>query len=385
MMSATLPPLAPDDLGTDVALTDDLAPAWGVASGKSNLAMAIYRRLTTTRGGLFYDASYGYSLMDLLNAELSAAELSEARGSIIAECEKDERVQAVTANLAFDSTANQLTIDLELESAAGPFDLVLRASEVTVEILTLDGQALPTASATGATGARAGNAVTVIYASTAGASAPAAPPPTPPADQVFDTKVMRAGVPGSTSFGTFDLVYPWGMVGNWYGWGVNGGATDPINVLNAFPHVFPKDCTLKAILIKNQVGVAATRYKLGICSNLGDGLVFPGAKLAEMAEQNPLPSGITGWACNLAITAGTMLWIVHTCDNTGFNINLGGLPPPDTMQIMGIGSDLLTDPIIGWQAARTYDGTLPSSFPTSSPTKLIAGSHTMPAFFMRFG
>lgn len=146
-MPTSLAPLADDDLGTDIALTDDLSPVWGIVSGKTNLAMALYRRLTTTRGGLFYDSDYGYNLTDLLNADLSTSDISNARGAIIAECLKDERVQSVAVTMAFNPSTQSLDLDIEVETAIGPFDLILRATQTTVEILRLAGQdVLPTAA-----------------------------------------------------------------------------------------------------------------------------------------------------------------------------------------------------------------------------------------------
>jgi hypothetical protein len=139
-MATSLAPLADDDLGTDVALTEDLSGVWGVASARTNLAMAIYRRLSTTRGGLFYDADYGFNLTDLLNSELSTADISAARGAIIAECQKDERVQSASVILTFRPLLKSLDVEIEIDTAVGPFDLVLRATAVTVDILRLAGQ-----------------------------------------------------------------------------------------------------------------------------------------------------------------------------------------------------------------------------------------------------
>lgn len=137
MASSLLPALADDDLGTDVALTDDLAGVWGLASGKTNLAMALYRRFTTTRGGLFYDLDYGFNLLDLLNAEMTPATVSDARGACIAQAEKEDRVEAATVTLVFDQAAKKATFTFEIESAIGPFTLVLRATDAGVAILNL--------------------------------------------------------------------------------------------------------------------------------------------------------------------------------------------------------------------------------------------------------
>jgi len=139
------PPLDLDDLGTDVALTDDLATVWGIASGKTNLAMAYYRRLTTPAGGLFYDRTYGYDVRELVNADLDEPTLSAARGGIKAQLMLDERTQSVDVDLTFSRTAKALKIAVFAETDAGPFTLVLRATGVTLDVLEIDGLPAPAA------------------------------------------------------------------------------------------------------------------------------------------------------------------------------------------------------------------------------------------------
>ncbi len=208
-----------------------------------------------------------------------------------------------------------------------------------------------------------------------------------PAGQFLTAFAAKNGVAASVAYNTYDLVTPWGAVQNWTGWGVSGGATDPINVLNAYPMVFPVACTIKDILIKNNVGATATKYKLAIYANLGTGYVYPGARLFNNAEINPLPTGITTISVNLAVAAGTVLWLVHTCDNTAANINLSTVAAASLCGpvLMGVGGTLLTEPFIGWQQAQTYDGTLPNPYPITAPTALSSSGHGPPAFFIRFG
>ncbi len=142
-MKVRFPPLEDGDLGTDVALTDDFATVWGLASGKINLAMALYRRLTTDPGDLFYDAKYGFNIRNLVNTRMDGAKLAAARSSIVAQCMMDERVQSAAVSLAFSLAAKSLGITVSIEAATGRFDLVLRATSVTVDILTIDGIPLP--------------------------------------------------------------------------------------------------------------------------------------------------------------------------------------------------------------------------------------------------
>jgi hypothetical protein len=134
----------PNDLGTDVALLTGLAPVWGLASGKLNLAYAIVRRLQTPRGGLFPDPDYGYDVVAWLNASLAigptgSAQLASLQAGISAEVLKDPRVQSVDVELNYAFATKLLTITLTLDTAEGPFDLVLSASSVTVALLAVDG------------------------------------------------------------------------------------------------------------------------------------------------------------------------------------------------------------------------------------------------------
>lgn len=123
------------DLGTDVHVTQDAAPVWGLARGDVNLANAIARRLGTPRGGLFYDPDYGYDLRAHLNQAVTDADMSTIRGAVISEVRKDPRVSSADARLARGS----LEVGLSLRSADRTIDLVLAATEVTVELLSIGG------------------------------------------------------------------------------------------------------------------------------------------------------------------------------------------------------------------------------------------------------
>lgn len=133
------PPLEPDDLGTDVDVLDDFSSVWGLVSGRDNLGRAYYRRLNTPAGGLFYDGSYGYDVKDLLNADLTVADISSAKSAIKAQLMLDERTQSVDVVLTFNPTLGTLDIAINAETNDGPFALVLRATSVTLAVLVIDG------------------------------------------------------------------------------------------------------------------------------------------------------------------------------------------------------------------------------------------------------
>lgn len=124
------------DFGTDISAVDDLDRDFTLVSGETTLAQALARRLQTPRGGLFYDPDYGYDVRELLLESLTAARISQAQAAISAECVKDERVVTATAAITFNAAEESLTIEVEIETADGTFDLVLSVDNVTVELLS---------------------------------------------------------------------------------------------------------------------------------------------------------------------------------------------------------------------------------------------------------
>lgn len=123
------------DYGADVSCLDDLDPYFSLVSGKPALAQALSRRLTTPRGSLVYDPEYGIDLRSYLNASPSMHDLSVAKSAIEAEVTADERVSAATAVVSFDRRTSILTVSIDVESAIGPFRLVLASTGVSVSVL----------------------------------------------------------------------------------------------------------------------------------------------------------------------------------------------------------------------------------------------------------
>lgn len=123
------------DFGTDWDVVTDLGARLTTASGIRNLGNALARRLTSPRGCLSYDLNYGYDIRLLLSAALTPAQVSAVQGAIERECEKDDRVRSCSAVLTHIPQAQSLTIVLSIETAAGPFSLVLGVDKVTVTVL----------------------------------------------------------------------------------------------------------------------------------------------------------------------------------------------------------------------------------------------------------
>lgn len=119
------------DLGSDFSCVDDVGPSLAVVSGRRALINSIARRLITPRGGLFYAPDYGYDTRQFLSG-ITAAPSAIAAG-VVAEAEKDERVDQASAVVTF--VGNTLNIRLEIADGGGPFTFVLSIDKVTVEIL----------------------------------------------------------------------------------------------------------------------------------------------------------------------------------------------------------------------------------------------------------
>lgn len=130
-------PLDPEGFGIDLKILPDLDPIPKLQGGRRNLAEALAKRLTTPRGGLFYDPSYGKDIRLLLNETLTEARLRQEEAEIEAEIEKDERIESASATL---TVVNQerLKVKIECQTRAGPFALVLAVSAVTVELLRVE-------------------------------------------------------------------------------------------------------------------------------------------------------------------------------------------------------------------------------------------------------
>jgi phage baseplate assembly protein W len=123
------------DFGKDISATTGLDPAFTLVSGTTLVTQALFRRLTTPRGALFYAPDYGTDVREALLARLDRVRLDGWRTRIEAECKKDERVRTVRASLSFDPPAETLRIAIDGTTAAGPFRLVLAVSAVSVEVL----------------------------------------------------------------------------------------------------------------------------------------------------------------------------------------------------------------------------------------------------------
>jgi len=120
--------------GADFDCTNDLNPALTLISGRLLLAQALYHRLITPRGGLFYDPNYGLGIQSYLNAGLTAPQIARIGSLCDAEYLKDDRVIASQTIGVF--AAGTLTLTSLVTDGVGPFPLVASIASVSTALLT---------------------------------------------------------------------------------------------------------------------------------------------------------------------------------------------------------------------------------------------------------
>lgn len=125
--------------GSDFSGINDIDPNWSYLANSPTtpndesiaLTQAIARRLTTPRGGLFYDLNYGTDIRDFISSSIPIA---QAISAIEAECRKDERVD--DCDVTISVVADEWFVTIECKAhASGPFALTLAVSAVSVELL----------------------------------------------------------------------------------------------------------------------------------------------------------------------------------------------------------------------------------------------------------
>ena len=117
--------------GYDVAGWLDFSPELHEVHGLEALGHALARRLTTVRGTLWYDLSYGHDVRQYVNAPVQQPGIIESQVSL--ECMRDERV--VDAEVDVKSVGEDLEIKIKGVSSVGPFKLTLAVSKLTVQVL----------------------------------------------------------------------------------------------------------------------------------------------------------------------------------------------------------------------------------------------------------
>jgi phage baseplate assembly protein W len=125
------------DYGTDIACYPDLDGFGSLATGRTAVAQALARRLTTPRGSLFYDTNYGTDLRLYLSESFTQEAQSRVKAAVEAECSKDDRVSSCTANVTFNAVARTLKLSITIDLGDGPFAMTVAVTSLTLALLSV--------------------------------------------------------------------------------------------------------------------------------------------------------------------------------------------------------------------------------------------------------
>jgi phage baseplate assembly protein W len=138
--------LDPTDLGTDLAILPDLGKRWNLVSGQANVAQWCVLCLSSDLGSLAYDPAWGFNLLRQLNGTFSRTALSQLQSNVVAALMRNDRIQSCQAQIVPNAGDNSIVATIILETADGPFQLVLRVSQLSVDILNAGQIGLPSAT-----------------------------------------------------------------------------------------------------------------------------------------------------------------------------------------------------------------------------------------------
>lgn len=129
------------DYGLDLSGVDDLDENMSEVSGVTVLRQALARRLSTRNGTLLDDPTYGYDIREDLSSALDRMRTVKIVAKVKSQILKDPRVLTCTVNAEVTGTpkAQKVRLTIGGESRQGPYELVVDASKVTVQLLTTGG------------------------------------------------------------------------------------------------------------------------------------------------------------------------------------------------------------------------------------------------------
>lgn len=129
----------PTAFGSCWSCISDLVMPATMATGFQVVGEAVVRRWQTPRGGLIGDPNYGLDLSDMVGADLTRVEIAALANAASSEAEKDERVLSCDVTLTFFN--GTMTVIGRIQTAQGPFQLVVSVDQVSVTLLQVTGNA----------------------------------------------------------------------------------------------------------------------------------------------------------------------------------------------------------------------------------------------------
>jgi len=127
--------------GDDIACDPEtgIPTTFEMATERTALVQAIVRRFQTRRGTLVDDPDYGLDVTDWVGKRTDTAQLFAWQQALQGEVLKDERIQSARARLTLTPQGG-LRFTLALATAQGPFLLTLQVSDLSIELLSVQGE-----------------------------------------------------------------------------------------------------------------------------------------------------------------------------------------------------------------------------------------------------
>ncbi len=158
--------------------------------------------------------------------------------------------------------------------------------------------------------------------------------------------------------------------GNYITMSLTGGAqtTQGIasaNSLRAFPFYVSKTTKFDRIAIRVTTAATGTVPKLRLGIYKDNVNIYPGALLLDAGEISVNTTGVKELVVDITLKEG-LYWLVLVGQDTT-SLAVAAIPNTDHYPILQYESDLSGTPLHAWAHVQTY-GSLPSIYPTSSPT-----------------
>jgi len=174
----------------------------------------------------------------------------------------------------------------------------------------------------------------------------------------------------------------------WYTAAVTGiatgsGAVMSANVLYVLPFMSPaRGGSIDAF--RFEVTTAAVgNAKVGVYANEHPNRIFPGKLLLEGNSLDTSSTGILTDSINLKMDQESLYWLAWF--KSSASVGIKHFSNPVALEsIIGVDGAAATTAItVGYTVAATY-GSMPDPFPTSSVSRLLASSSTIPIVWMRY-
>jgi len=126
--------------GTDTLCIDDIRTG-RMARGIAVVAQRVYHRLITPRGALLNAGDFGFDIAGQVGKIHSPDYATVLESKIVQEVTKDDAVDVASCMVSVDvsSLSRVALATVTCITSSGPFTLVLRVDDVTVELLRMGG------------------------------------------------------------------------------------------------------------------------------------------------------------------------------------------------------------------------------------------------------